>query len=129
MPMLAFLLAFATALFATDMSAKADTLSGSWAGGGSVHYSETRERARCRATFSRVSGTLYRMNASCATPSGRVDQSATVNRVGNNEYAGNFHNSQYNVSGSIHIRLQGNTQYVKLSGAGAGGGTFKLRRR
>ncbi|MGD9669152.1 MAG: hypothetical protein AB7U75_08840 [Hyphomicrobiaceae bacterium] len=128
MPLLAFLFAFAAALFTAQSQAKADTLSGSWAGGGSVHYADTRERARCRATFSRVSGTLYRMNASCATASGRVDQTATVNRVGNNEYAGSFHNSQYNVTGSIHIRLRGNTQYVSLS-SGGGGGNFQLSRR
>lgn len=128
MPLLAFLLAFAVAMFAVDTSARADTLSGSWAGGGSVHYSNTHERAKCHAKFSRVSGTLYRMSATCATASGRVDQSAMVNRVGNNEYAGNFHNNQYNISGSIHIRLRGNSQQVRLRGS-VGGGDFKLRRR
>jgi len=123
MPLLAFLFAFAAALFATG------SLSGSWSGGGSVHYSNKRERARCRATYSHVSGTLYRMSASCSTPSGHVNQTATVNRVGNNEYAGNFHNSQYNVSGSIHIRLRGKSQSVSLNGGSLGGGNIKLTRR
>ena len=68
------------------------------------------------------------MNASCATPSGRVDQTATVNRVGDNEYAGSFHNNQYNVSGSVHIKLRGNSQSVHLSGNGGGSGSFQLRR-
>lgn len=128
MPLIAFVIAFATALFAADSSARADSLSGSWSGNGSVHYSQTRERAKCRANYSRVSGTLYRMTASCATPSGRVDQTATVNRVGDNEYSGSFHNSQYNVSGSIYIKLRGSSQSVHLSGSGGGSGSFQLRR-
>lgn len=128
MPLFAFLFAFAAAVFAAGTSAKADTLTGSWSGGGTVHYSSTHERAKCRATYSRVSGTLFRMSASCATPSGRVDQSATLNRVGKNSYAGVFHNNQYNITGSIHVRLRGNTQQVRLRGS-VGGGDFKLRRR
>lgn len=128
MPLLTFLFAFAVALFAADAPAMADSLSGSWSGNGSVRYADTRERAKCRANYSRVSGTLYRMTASCATASGRVDQTATLNRVGNNEYAGSFHNAQYNVSGSIHVQLRGNSQSVNLSGSG-GSGSFQLRRR
>lgn len=129
MPVLAFIFAFVAALFTVESSAMADTLSGSWTGSGSVHYSQTRERARCRANYSRVSGTLYRMSASCATPSGRVDQTATLNRVGDGVYAGSFHNSQYNVTGSIRVKLSGNSQYVSLSGNGGGSGSFQLRRR
>ncbi|MCB1506132.1 MAG: hypothetical protein KDJ47_14235 [Hyphomicrobiaceae bacterium] len=129
MPHLAFLIALTTALFALDATAaSADSLSGSWSGSGSVHYADTREKARCRADYSRVSGTLYRMTASCATPSGRVDQTATVNRVGDNEYAGSFQNSQYNVTGSIYIKLRGNSQSVHLRGNGSSG-SFQLRRR
>ena len=63
-----------------------------------------------------------------ATPSGRVDQTATLNRVGDNEYAGSFHNSQYNVTGSIHVKLNGNSQFVRLSASGSGSGSFKLSR-
>ncbi len=129
MPLLTFIFAFAVALFAVDGSAKADMLAGSWSGSGSVHYSQTRERAKCRANYSRVSGTLYRMYASCATASGRVDQTATLNRVSDGVYAGSFHNSQYNVAGSIRVKLSGNSQIVSLSGNGGGSGSFKLRRR
>ncbi len=128
MPLLAYLFAFAAVLIVADTPAKAESLAGRWSGGGQVHYSHTSERAKCNATFTRASGTLYRMTASCATPSGRVEQTATLNRVGKNAYAGVFHNSQYNVSGSIHVRLSGNTQQVQLRG-NVGGGTFKLRRR
>ena len=129
MPLLTFFIAFAVALVAVDSPAKADTLAGSWSGSGSVQYSQTRERAKCRASYSRVSGTLYRMNASCATASGRVDQTATLNRVGDGEYAGSFHNSQFNVTGSIRVKLSGNAQFVRLSGNGGGSGSFKLRKR
>lgn len=129
MPVLAFILAVAAAVIATNTQARADTLAGSWSGSGSVHYSQTRERARCRARYSRVSGTLYRMSATCATPSGRVDQTATLNRVGDGEYSGSFHNSQYNVTGSIYVKLRGNSQHVSLSGSGGGRGSFSLRRR
>lgn len=130
MPFLAYLVAFATVFLSVDVSpARAETLSGAWSGGGSVVYSQTRERARCKARFSRVSGTLYRMSASCATPSGRVDQTAMVNRVGKNHYAGKFRNQQYNVTGSISIKLRGSTQYVRLTGDGGGSGSFKMRKR
>lgn len=126
---LALMLTMTVAFVAMETgSALADRLSGSWTGGGSVEYADTREKARCRANFTRVSGTLYRMSASCATPSGRVDQIATVNRVGDGEYAGDFRNTQYNVTGSIYLRLRGDSQYVKLTGAGGGSGTFKLHR-
>ena len=68
------------------------------------------------------------MNAQCATPSGRVDQSATLNRVGKNRYAGSFYNSQFGVTGSIFVVLRGRSMSVSLSSAG-GTGSFKMRRR
>lgn len=128
MPQLFYIVAFIAAALAFDAEpARADGLAGSWSGSGSVRYSDTREKARCRASYARVSGSMYRMSATCATPSGRVDQTATVNRVGNNQYAGTFHNSQYNVSGSIYVSLRGNSQSVRLSSNG-GEGSFNLKR-
>ena len=130
MPLFAYSVAIATLMLSfSSVPARADSLSGAWSGNGSVHYSRSRERARCNARFSRVSGTLYKMNATCATPSGRVVQTATVNRVGANEYAGKFRNPQYNITGSISIKLHGSTQYVRLVGDGGGSGSFKMRRR
>ncbi|MCB1521073.1 MAG: hypothetical protein KDJ37_10940 [Hyphomicrobiaceae bacterium] len=116
------------AVVPTASSAIADSLSGSWAGSGSVRYGDTRERASCRARYSRIGGTSYTMNAQCATPSGRVDQSATLNRVGKNRYAGSFYNSQFGVTGSIFVVLRGRSMSVSLSSAG-GTGSFKMRRR
>lgn len=104
----------------------AASLSGSWSGGGRVHYGDSRERASCRARFS-GSGSNYSMSASCATPSGRVDQSASVRKVGPNRYSGSFYNSQFGVSGSIRISVRGDSMSVSLSGGG-GGGSLNLQR-
>lgn len=123
----ALLSVFALAMLSASAPVHADSLSGSWSGSGSVHYGQTTERARCRARYSHTGGTTYAMRASCATPSGRVDQSATLSRVGNNRYAGSFHNSQYNVSGSISVVVRGGSQSVRLSGS-SGYGSFKLHR-
>lgn len=112
---------------ASAIPADAASLSGSWSGGGRVQYGDTRERASCRARFSR-SGSAFSMSAACATPSGRVDQSAEVYQIGPNRYAGSFFNSQYGVSGSISISVSGNSMSVSLSG-GSGGAYLKLSRR
>lgn len=132
MPQGALLSIFASALLtiataAAPATARADGLAGSWSGGGSVHYGQTRERARCRARYYRTGGGSYGMSASCATPSGRVDQSATLSPVGKNRYAGSFFNSQYGVSGSISVVVRGSSQSVRLSSP-SGYGSFKLNR-
>lgn len=125
---LAALFAFATSIAtAHAIPADAASLSGSWSGGGKVQYGDTREKASCRARFSR-SGSAYSMNAACATPSGRVDQSAEVFQVGPNRYRGNFVNSQYGISGTISISVRGDTMSVNLSG-GSSTGSLQLSRR
>lgn len=106
----------------------AESLSGGWSGGGKVHYGDTRERASCRARFSRTGSSTYSMSASCATPSGRVDQSGSVHSIGGNRYAGSFFNSQYGVSGSISLSVSGSSMSVSLSSS-SGGGSLKLYRR
>jgi hypothetical protein len=50
-----------------------------------------------------------------------------VRRVGGNTYQGQFHNSEYNVSGTISVTVGGNRQSVRLSGDG-GSASFELRR-
>lgn len=119
--------AMSAPLFLADVSAAAQSLAGTWSGGGSVFYGETRERASCRARFS-GSGSSFSMTAACATQSGRVDQSASVHRVGPNRYAGSFYNSQYGISGSISISVSGSSMSVNLAGS-SGGGRLKLRRK
>ena len=47
--------------------------------------------------------------------------------VGANNYLGNFHNSEYGVSGTISVVVSGNSQTVRLNSE-AGTGRLELRR-
>jgi len=115
---------FAAAFLAPQ--AQSEGIGGSWSGGGTVLYADGhREPARCRAHFSQ-SGSHVSLNAVCATPSGSVDQSASLRQTGPNSYSGSFFNPQYNVSGSIHISVHGNSQYVALR-SGSGSASLTLR--
>lgn len=108
--------------------AESPSLEGSWRGGGAVSLaSGAREEARCRANFRRRTSTSYTLRAVCATPSIRAEQTATVRQVGSNRFAGNFYNAEYNVSGTIHIRVRGSSQDVRLTSS-AGWAHFRLRR-
>jgi hypothetical protein len=91
-------------------------LAGSWSGGGWVSFSSgSKERARCRAHYTAHSESSYSLNATCATEAGKASQSATLRKVGANSYVGHFHNSEYGVSGSIHVVINGNSQSVTLT--------------
>jgi len=117
---LAFCSIFATPLLAQQRS----SLEGSWSGGGTVNLSSgATERARCRASFSRQSGNSFGMSAVCATSSARVAQTARIQQVGANQFAGDFHNSEYGVSGTIRITINANRLSASLSG---GGGSAQL---
>ena len=108
--------------------AQESRLEGSWSGGGSVTFaSGDRERARCRANYSRRSNDRYVLSATCATPSGRSAQTANLQRVGRNSFQGSFYNREYDVSGTIHVVVHGNSQDVRLSGS-AGSAFFRLSR-
>ena len=110
--------------------AKAEVgLEGSWSGGGEVAFAATgsRERARCRAHYTRRSKDSYAMNATCATASGKAAQTATVHRVGENRYRGNFYNAEYDISGTIFVVVSGNSQSVRLTSA-SGSAAFRLSR-
>ena len=90
-------------------------LEGSWSGGGTVTFaSGARERASCRARYSRAGKNSYAVNATCATASGRAAQVATVRQVGENRYSGSFYNSEYGISGVMHIAVRGTSQTVRL---------------
>jgi hypothetical protein len=115
-------------LLSDGAMAQSAGLEGSWRGGGSVSFgSGQMERAQCRAQYRRASGTSYAVTATCATPSGRATQTAILRQVGGNSYQGQFHNSEYNVSGTIFVTVSGNRQSVRLSGE-AGQGSFELHR-
>jgi hypothetical protein len=104
-------------------------LEGSWKGGGEVAFAVTgsRERARCRAHYVRKTKDSYSMNATCATASGKAAQIATVHRVGENRYRGNFHNPDYDISGTIFVVVNGNSQSVRLTST-SGSALFRLTR-
>jgi hypothetical protein len=103
-------------------------LEGSWSGSGSVSFATGgKEQARCRAHYRRASKDSYRVQATCATPSGKADQTATVHKVGENRYQGNFHNSDYDITGVIIVVVNGNSQSVRLTSSG-GSAHFKLSR-
>ena len=65
------------------------------------------------------------MSATCATPSGKVSQSASLHQTTANSYSGNFHNTEFNVSGTIRIRVSGRSQSVSLS-SDSGSASFSL---
>jgi hypothetical protein len=105
----------------TSTPAAAQSILGSWSGGGTIIFpSGETERARCRATFRTAGGGDVSMQGVCATASVRVSQSASLMRLTSTTYSGEFHNTEYNLSGSIRIRIQGNKLTASLSG---GGGT------
>jgi hypothetical protein len=111
---------------ATPVLADSTDLSGNWSGGGSVNYNTgSKEKARCRAQFSKIGSTSYSMNATCATASGKVSQSATLRKTGSNSYAGSFRNPEYNVTGSINVRINGKSQSVSMS-SDSGSANFNL---
>jgi hypothetical protein len=110
-------------------AAEPRSLTGSWSGGGWVSFSTgTKEKARCRATYSRASGDSYRLTATCATSSGKASQTATVYKVTASRYRGSFHNAEYNVRGTIRVVVNGSSQSVSLRGDGASA-SLNLRRR
>lgn len=108
--------------------AQQQALSGSWSGGGWVSFATgQRERARCRAHFAPRSESVVVVNATCATESGSVQQTARLRKTGANTYSGSFHNEQYGVNGSISVSVHGNTQNVRLS-SDSGAAVLTLRR-
>jgi len=108
--------------------ASATDLEGSWHGGGSVSFGANEEAVRCRAHYRRTSSRRYRLSATCTTGATRVTQSAVLRRVSRNEYEGRFYNSEYNVSGSIYIQLNGSRQNVTLESS-RGSADLNLRKR
>jgi hypothetical protein len=111
-----------TAMFAGPTAAQQINIAGSWNGSGTVKLpSGNTENVRCRATFNQ-SGSSATMSATCASPSARVSQTAELTRVAGNRYTGDFVNSEYGVTGSIKITVNGNSLSAAL--AGGGGSAF-----
>jgi hypothetical protein len=109
-----------TGLLGGASPAAAQSIHGTWSGGGMIIFpSGEKERARCRATFRQSGGGGLSMHGVCATASVRVSQSASLSRQTSTTYSGEFYNTEYNLSGSIRIRLQGNKLNASLNGGGA----------
>jgi len=120
--------AMGLSVIGSEARAESVVLVGTWAGNGDINFaSGSKEKARCRAHFSKVGERSYEMSASCATSSAKVDQSAQLTKVGANSYVGSFFNQQYNTGGSIRITVSGRTSAVSLSGE-AGTAFFRLRK-
>lgn len=108
--------------------ASAQSLNGTWAGGGTIVYpSGEQERARCRATFRHSGGGVY-MHAVCATPSVRVTQSASLSQLTSSTYSGEFTNTEYNIQGSIRIRVHSSSRMSASLNGGGGSAQFTLNR-
>lgn len=115
----AIVVAASTAGFAGTLSADID-LAGSWSGGGSVTFSTgSKEKARCRAVYAKAGVTSYTLNATCATASGKVAQTASIRRSGPTSFAGSFYNPDYDLTGSIKVSVQGNSQSITLTSSKA----------
>ncbi len=109
--------------------ASAQSLAGSWAGGGTIVYpSGEQERARCRATFRHTGGGGLSMHAVCATASVRVTQSASLAQLTSSTYSGEFTNTEYNIQGSIRIRMHSASRISASLNGGGGSAQFTLNR-
>ncbi len=118
----------AAAMSATPARAGSGDLSGAWSGSGAVVFNTgSKEKARCKANFSKTGSSSYSMSATCATASGKASQSAILRKTGGNSYAGSFRNPEYNVTGSIRVTVSGNHQTVSMS-SDAGTASLSLSR-
>ncbi len=111
-----------------EANSQGASLEGSWSGGGQIVFpSGEKEQARCRANFRRQGGDSFDMSATCATASAKVQQSAAVTRVSGDRYRGEFHNTEFGITGSIRITISGNRLNASLNGGG-GSAEFSLSR-
>jgi hypothetical protein len=121
--------AFLVATIAVPQAgADSASLDGAWRGSGWINFDNgKRERARCKARYSRVTPDEFTLSANCATASAKATQTARVHRVGKSSYSGSFFNKEFGVTGSIYVKVQGRSQSVRLSGTG-GTASFSLRK-
>lgn len=104
-------------------------LEGNWSGSGYVQPSNgAREKVTCRVNYHQLNDTVHAVKATCATASLKIVQTGEVSTVREGRYIGDFANAEYNVSGSIRVVVNGNTQSVTFTSA-SGGGTLALKRR
>lgn len=104
-------------------------LEGTWSGSGYVvPKSGDRENVRCRVRFSRQSSKVFSVDATCSSATANIVQTGEVLEVSAGRYAGNFYNTQYDISGRIRIQMSGNHQTVNFLGA-QGQGSLSLNKQ
>ncbi|MDX2288397.1 MAG: hypothetical protein NW217_06200 [Hyphomicrobiaceae bacterium] len=106
--------------------AQAVSLDGEWSGKGYVQPTQgAREQVHCRVRYTRQSGRVFSVVATCATSSFKIRQTGEVLMVTPTRYVGDFHNAEFDVSGRIRVIVAGTRQTVTLSGR-AGQGSLTL---
>jgi hypothetical protein len=115
--------------FVLPQAAEAGRLDGRWAGAGYFNtVNGQRERVRCKVSYSRKSTNIYAVNATCASPSAQIRQRGTLQQVSSGRYSGTMYNTDYNVGGSVFVKVNGRSQTVSFS-SDAGSGRLNLRKR
>lgn len=123
------LFAFAPGGAWQEARADADSIIGSWRGTGIARPKDGEpEKVSCRVSYTAGSGRTYVLNASCATTGGTFQQSGRVVALGGNRYTGRIYNSQYDATGSVSVRVNGDRQTVTVSSS-KGSANVTLRRQ
>jgi hypothetical protein len=123
--------AFAAAIFALavlhPLDARAEgpftVLDGSWSGGGTISMKDgTRERLRCRATYSASpSGFSLTQTLLCASDSYKFDVDSTV-AVQDGAISGSWTETTRNATGSVSGQVRGEVIEVLVTGIGFSAG-------
>lgn len=107
--------------------ASADSLRGTWRGGGTVTYSNgSQERATCRANFKPSGRGAYDATASCSSRTGTVTQEAFLRGRGN-RYRGTFYNPEFDTTGNIQLNVSGGSMVARLTSS-RGSAVIRLSR-
>lgn len=107
----------------------AASLDGTWSGTGHVTPKDgKREKVQCKISYSKQSDKVFAVKATCATASNKILQTGEVLMVNNTRYVGDFYNSEYDISGRVHVTISGSSQTVSFS-SGRGSGSVRLRKR
>ncbi len=100
-----------------------------WSGSGTANPKNGKaESIRCKVTYRRESPKVVGVNALCATSSNKFRQTGSLLQVNDNRFVGDFHNSQFDVSGRLNVTLSGSSQSVSFTSP-RGTGTMSLRKQ
>lgn len=108
--------------FAAASGAVAEPLQGSWSGNGFFKPTDgKRESVRCRVSYSPQGTSVVAVSATCASASATIRQSGQLSMVSPNKYVGDFHNSDFDISGRIRVSVSGKSQTVSFTSSKASG--------